>query len=61
MNTPAASTGNWAWRFEEGALHPDFAVQLAALVEMTDRDGCAPPELPSIPVSASSAEPTQTI
>jgi 4-alpha-glucanotransferase len=61
MNTPAASTGNWAWRFEEGALHPDFAAQLAELTEMTDRDGYASPELPSIPAVSSSAEPAQTI
>ncbi len=25
------------------ALHPDFAVQLAALMEMTDRDGYVAP------------------
>lgn len=39
MNTPAAPTGNWTWRYGRDALHPDFAVQLAALMEMTDRDG----------------------
>ena len=39
MNTPAAPEGNWAWRYGREALHPDFAAKLAAIVEMTDRDG----------------------
>ncbi len=39
MNTPAAGDGNWTWRFGLEALHPDFAIQLAALMAMTDRDG----------------------
>ena len=39
MNTPSASEGNWTWRYDSDALHPDFATQLAALMEMTDRDG----------------------
>ena len=39
MNTPAAATGNWAWRYTLDALRPDFAAKLAAIVEMTDRDG----------------------
>ena len=39
MNTPAAPQGNWAWRYGKEALHPDFATQLAAITEMTDRDG----------------------
>jgi 4-alpha-glucanotransferase len=39
MNTPSAATGNWTWRYWPGALHPDFATQLAALTEVTDRDG----------------------
>jgi 4-alpha-glucanotransferase len=38
MNTPAASGGNWTWRYNRDALHPDFAAKLAALMEMTDRD-----------------------
>jgi 4-alpha-glucanotransferase len=38
MNTPAAGAGNWTWRYHPHALHPDFAAQLAALMEMTDRD-----------------------
>ena len=39
MNTPAAGAGNWTWRYGLEALHPDFATKLAALMEMTDRDG----------------------
>ncbi len=39
MNKPAAAEGNWAWRFGLDALHADFASQMAALMEMTDRDG----------------------
>ena len=39
MNTPAAGLGNWTWRYNSNALHPDFATKLAALIEMTDRDG----------------------
>ena len=36
--------GNWGWRYAPTALHPDFAVQLAALMEMTDRDGYVMPK-----------------
>ncbi len=39
MNTPSAGAGNWTWRYGLGDLHPDFATQMAALMEMTDRDG----------------------
>ncbi len=39
MNRPAAAEGNWAWRYRVHALHPDFASKLAAITEMTDRDG----------------------
>ena len=39
MNTPSAAAGNWSWRYHSDALHPDFTVQLAALMEITDRDG----------------------
>ena len=39
MNTPSAPEGNWTWRFSRGELHPDFAHKLAAISEMTDRDG----------------------
>ncbi len=43
MNTPSAPAGNWTWRYQPGALHPDFARKLAALMEMTDRDGYEAP------------------
>jgi len=39
MNVPAAAGGNWTWRYHPDALHPDFAIQLSALMAMTDRDG----------------------
>lgn len=44
MNTPAAGNGNWTWRYSLDALHPDFAVKLSALMEMTDRDGYTIPK-----------------
>jgi 4-alpha-glucanotransferase len=44
MNTPAAGDGNWTWRFGLDDLHPDFAIQMTALMEMTDRDGYEPPK-----------------
>jgi len=43
MNRPSAAAGNWAWRYRPDALHPDFATKLAALMEMTDRDGYEEP------------------
>ncbi len=43
MNTPSEGAGNWTWRYDAKALHPDFASQLAALMEMTDRDGYVAP------------------
>jgi 4-alpha-glucanotransferase len=43
MNTPSAGAGNWTWRYGPDALHPDFAVQLADLMVMTDRDGWEKP------------------
>jgi len=43
MNTPSASAGNWTWRYAPDALHPDFAAKMAALMEMTDRDGFEEP------------------
>jgi 4-alpha-glucanotransferase len=43
MNTPSAGAGNWTWRYVPDALHPDFAVQLAELMAMTDRDGWEKP------------------
>ena len=44
MNTPSQPENNWAWRYEEGALKPESAARLAALMEMTDRDGYVEPE-----------------
>jgi 4-alpha-glucanotransferase len=46
MNTPSLPDGNWSWRYEPDALHPDFSRQLAVLMEMTDRDGWVNPDLP---------------
>ena len=43
MNTPSEATGNWTWRYGREALHPDFSRKLAALMEMTDRDGYQKP------------------
>ena len=43
MNTPSAGAGNWTWRYTRSALHPDLARQMAALMEMTDRDGYEAP------------------
>jgi 4-alpha-glucanotransferase len=43
MNTPSAPAGNWTWRYHPNALHPDFATQLAAIMEMTDRDNYTEP------------------
>jgi 4-alpha-glucanotransferase len=43
MNTPSAGAGNWTWRYGLQAVHPDFATKLAALMEMTDRDGYEKP------------------
>lgn len=61
MNTPSASHGNWGWRYSPDALHSDFAVQLADLMEMTDRDGYVPPVQESIEVVLSATEPSQSI
>ncbi len=37
MNTPSKTTGNWGWRFQEGALTPALAAKMAALMDVTDR------------------------
>jgi 4-alpha-glucanotransferase len=37
MNTPGVSAGNWRWRHEPEALHPDIAAQLAELMRLTER------------------------
>ena len=49
MNVPAAGEGNWTWRYEKDALRSEHADRLAALMEMTDRDGYIPPtpEMPA--------------
>ena len=44
MNKPSGMAGNWSWRYGMNAIHPDFAMQLAALMEMTDRDGYEKPK-----------------
>jgi 4-alpha-glucanotransferase len=44
MNTPSQPENNWAWRYEPGALKAESAARLAALMEMTDRDGYVAPE-----------------
>jgi 4-alpha-glucanotransferase len=38
MNTPAVAQGNWSWRVPEGSWKPQLAAQIAALVDVTDRD-----------------------
>ena len=43
MNTPAAGSGNWTWRYDADALQPDCAEKMAALMAMTDRDGYVAP------------------
>jgi 4-alpha-glucanotransferase len=40
MNIPSESNGSWAWRLRTGALTPELAAKMAALVEITDRDAC---------------------
>ena len=39
MNTPAGTGDNWSWRFTYGAIRTEHAQQLAAITELTDRDG----------------------
>jgi 4-alpha-glucanotransferase len=43
MNTPALSHGNWAWRYHPDALQPWITEKLAALTQVTDRDGWIEP------------------
>ena len=38
MNTPAVPEGNWSWRVPEGSWKPRLAAQVAAIVDVTDRD-----------------------
>ncbi|HZQ19187.1 MAG TPA: 4-alpha-glucanotransferase [Terriglobales bacterium] len=37
LNTPSTHTGNYHWRYQPGALKPEFARKLAELAEVTDR------------------------
>ncbi len=39
MNVPSQTVGNWSWRLRPGALTVPLAEKLAAMVEVTDRDG----------------------
>jgi 4-alpha-glucanotransferase len=41
MNMPSRASGNWSWRFPEGALTAELAASLAAIAEVTDRDAAA--------------------
>jgi 4-alpha-glucanotransferase len=43
MNKPSAGEGNWTWRYPSHPLHPDFAMKMAKLMELTDRDGYEEP------------------
>ena len=61
MNTPAAGNGNWTWRYGFHALHQDFAVKLAELMEMTDRDGFVLPEPDPIEIVNATTEHGQNI
>jgi 4-alpha-glucanotransferase len=38
MNTPAVPDGNWSWRVSEGSWKPQLAAQVAAIVDVTDRE-----------------------
>jgi 4-alpha-glucanotransferase len=42
MNTPSLPDGNWLWRMDPAGPHPDVIRQLAALMEISDRDGVEP-------------------
>jgi 4-alpha-glucanotransferase len=44
MNTPAACDGNWTWRYDRDALHPEVAATMAGLMAVTDRDGYTAPK-----------------
>ena len=37
MNTPATMSGNWAWRFREGALNEELAARLRRFAELYGR------------------------
>ncbi len=42
MNTPATPSGNWRWRFEEGALSPALAGRVRTLAQLYGRSSEAP-------------------
>jgi 4-alpha-glucanotransferase len=42
MNTPGRGSGNWAWRYEEGALDAASAARLRALTAASGRLSAAP-------------------
>ena len=37
MNTPASAEGNWAWRFESGALTDELAARLRDMTNIYGR------------------------
>jgi 4-alpha-glucanotransferase len=39
MNLPGTSSGNWRWRFQHGALHPELAKRMNEMVQIYDRSG----------------------
>ncbi len=58
MNTPSQPDNNWAWRYPEGSLRPEYAAKLAALMEMTDRDGYVDPSKPRDPALTAESKGT---
>jgi len=54
MNVPSQSVGNWSWRLHSGALTPELAAKLAALVDVTDRD--INRQAPSLPTEQADPE-----
>jgi len=54
MNVPSETHGSWTWRLRAGALTPELASKMAALVEITDRDVCV--KRPSIDAEPSGRE-----
>lgn len=38
MNVPSKPDDNWTWRLEKDAISPELASQIAALIDVTDRD-----------------------
>jgi 4-alpha-glucanotransferase len=37
MNTPGRASGNWGWRYAQGALAPELASELKELTEISGR------------------------